>query len=41
LTDSWAQRRFSICFRNIETLQPASLRMVDDLVERAQGAPAT
>lgn len=35
LTDSWAQRRFTVCFQNIENLQPAARRMVDHLVERA------
>lgn len=35
LTDSWAQRRFAVCFQDIEGLLPAARRMVDHLVERA------
>ena len=35
LTDTWAQRRFTVCFQNIGNLQPAARRMVDHLVERA------
>ena len=35
LTDPWAQRRFIVCFRNLEALQPAAQRMVDHLAERA------
>jgi len=35
LTDSWAQRRFAVCFQDIDGLQPAARRMVDHLVERA------
>ncbi|MEP6875186.1 MAG: LysR substrate-binding domain-containing protein [Burkholderiales bacterium] len=35
LTDRWAQRRFTVCFQNIENLQPAARRMVDHLAERA------
>jgi len=35
LTDAWATRRFAICFRNRESLQPAALRMVEYLTARA------
>ena len=38
LTDSWAQRRFTICFRDFDTLQPAAQRMVDHLAQRAASA---
>lgn len=31
LTDSWAKRRFAICFRDYDALQPAAQRMVDHL----------
>jgi DNA-binding transcriptional LysR family regulator len=36
LTDAWAQRRFAICFQDMDALQPAVRRMVDHLVERAR-----
>jgi DNA-binding transcriptional LysR family regulator len=35
LTDSWAARRFVVCFRNESELQPAALRMVEHLASRA------
>ncbi len=35
LADAWAQRRFVVCFQDIDGLPPASRRMVDHLVERA------
>jgi DNA-binding transcriptional LysR family regulator len=35
LSDSWAQRRFVICFRDYDSLQPAARRMVDHLVAAA------
>lgn len=35
LTDTWAQRRFTVCFQDMATLQPAARRMVEHLVERA------
>lgn len=38
LADAWAQRRFVVCFRSFDALQPAAQRMVDYLVNRA-GAP--
>jgi DNA-binding transcriptional LysR family regulator len=38
LTDSWAKRRFAVCFQQLDRLQPAALRMVDHLVERAEQA---
>ncbi|MFP3566163.1 LysR family transcriptional regulator [Paraburkholderia sp. SIMBA_030] len=42
LTDSWAQRRFVVCFRDFDMLQPAAQRMVDHLVNRAErGEPQT
>jgi len=38
LTDTWAQRNFAVYFQNFDTLQPASQRMVQHLIESA--APA-
>ncbi|CAD6560285.1 LysR family transcriptional regulator [Paraburkholderia sabiae] len=35
LTDDWAERRFVVCFRNLESLQPAAQRLVDYLASRA------
>ncbi|MCG5075138.1 LysR substrate-binding domain-containing protein [Paraburkholderia tagetis] len=35
LTDEWAERRFVVCFRNRESLQPAAQRLVDYLAGRA------
>lgn len=40
LTDSWAKRRFAICFRNEESLSPAAKLLVDFLVDRAKEAGA-
>jgi DNA-binding transcriptional LysR family regulator len=41
LTDAWAERRFVVCFRDFDALQPAAQRMVEHLVERAaRAAPA-
>jgi DNA-binding transcriptional LysR family regulator len=34
LTDPWALRRFVVCFRELEALQPAARRMVDHLTKR-------
>ena len=34
LTDSWARRRFAVCFRDPETLSPAALRMVEFLASK-------
>ncbi len=31
LTDPWAERRFAICFKDYEALQPAAQRLVDHL----------
>jgi DNA-binding transcriptional LysR family regulator len=31
LTDDWAERRFVVCFRNVESLRPAAQRLVDYL----------
>lgn len=36
LTDSWAKRRFAICFRDYDALQPAAQRMVDHLGAMAE-----
>ena len=41
LTDSWASRRFAVCFRDEATLQPAALRMVEHLAAMAGQAPAS
>lgn len=38
LTDAWARRRFVVCYRNFDALQPAAQRMVDHLAERAARA---
>jgi DNA-binding transcriptional LysR family regulator len=40
LSDAWAQRRFIVCFRAFDALQPAAQRMVEHLVARAQAAEA-
>jgi DNA-binding transcriptional LysR family regulator len=37
LANAWAQRRFVICFRAYDALQPAAQRIVDYLEERARG----
>ena len=31
LTDSWAERRFAVCFKDYEALQPAARRLVEHL----------
>ena len=36
LTDSWAARRFAVCFRSEDSLQPAALRIVEHLASRAE-----
>jgi DNA-binding transcriptional LysR family regulator len=38
LKDAWAQRRFVVCFRQFDALQPAAQRIVDYLAGRS-GAP--
>jgi DNA-binding transcriptional LysR family regulator len=35
LTDTWAKRRFAVCFRDPGTLSPAALRMVEFLASKA------
>jgi hypothetical protein len=35
LTDEWATRRFAICFKDYEALQPAAQKLVDHLARRA------
>jgi DNA-binding transcriptional LysR family regulator len=35
LTDEWAQRRFVVCFRDFDNLQPAAQRLVEHLCQRA------
>jgi DNA-binding transcriptional LysR family regulator len=37
LTNTWARRRFAVCFRDETTLQPASARLVEFLVSKAGG----
>lgn len=39
LTDPWAKRRFALCFKDYEALQPAAQRLVDHLTMRASSAP--
>ena len=36
LSDTWARRRFTVCFKDLAGLQPAARRMVDHLVARAE-----
>ncbi len=38
LTDEWAQRRFIVCCKDFESLQPAAQRMVEYLATRAGAA---
>lgn len=38
LTDEWADRRFVVCFRSFDQLQPAAQRVVDHLTRRAHEA---
>lgn len=38
LTDSWARRRFAVCFRERAALTPAALRLVEFLASKAQSA---
>ena len=42
LTDAWARRRFSVCFRDFDSLQPAAQKMVGHLEARAaaEGEPS-
>ena len=35
LSDTWARRRFAICYRKVEDLQAAGRRIVDYLASRA------
>jgi DNA-binding transcriptional LysR family regulator len=35
LTDAWAQRRFVVCFKRFDMLQPAAQRMIEHLTIRA------
>jgi DNA-binding transcriptional LysR family regulator len=41
ISDAWAERSFAICFRQFETLQPASQRLVAHLQARAAQAGST
>jgi hypothetical protein len=41
LTDAWAQRRFVVCLRGFDALQPAARHMVDHLTEGAALAEHT
>ena len=38
LSDAWAQRRFIVCFRRFDDLQPPARRLVEHLVARAESA---
>jgi DNA-binding transcriptional LysR family regulator len=40
LSDAWAKRRFIVCFRAFDALQPAAQRMVEHLVARAAAGDA-
>ena len=35
LTDAWAKRRFAVCFRERDVLQPAAVRMLEFLARKA------
>ncbi|MDE2287175.1 MAG: LysR family transcriptional regulator, partial [Burkholderiales bacterium] len=35
LAETWAERRFAVCYRDFEALQPAARRMVEHLVRSA------
>jgi DNA-binding transcriptional LysR family regulator len=37
LSDGWAKRRFAVCFRGFETLQPPARRLLEFLTARADG----
>ena len=41
IDDAWAERSFAICFRELESLPPASQRLVEYLQRRAADAEAT
>ena len=41
LTDPWARRRFAICYRDRDTLQPAAARMLEFLGARAEAVGDT
>ncbi len=41
LVDAWAERRFVVCFRSFDQLQPAAQRVVDQLARRADEAGRT
>jgi DNA-binding transcriptional LysR family regulator len=41
LVDAWAERRFVVCFKNFDFLQPAAQKMVDHLTRRAALTRAT
>ena len=36
LTDAWAKRRFAVCFRERDTLQPAAAQMLEFLARKAE-----
>jgi DNA-binding transcriptional LysR family regulator len=36
LTDVWAKRRFALCFRDADTLQPAAARLLRHLMDKAE-----
>ena len=38
LTDAWAKRRFAVCFRERDTLQPAAAQMLEFLGSKADPA---
>ena len=40
IEDPWAERRFALCFRQLESLPPASRRLAAHLEARAAAAPA-
>jgi hypothetical protein len=37
LSDTWAKRRFAVRFSDFEALQPPARRLLEYLVERADG----
>ena len=36
LNETWARRRFAICYREAESLQPAAAKMVEFLVKKGE-----
>jgi DNA-binding transcriptional LysR family regulator len=41
LSDTWAQRSFAVCYRNLDALQTPVRRRVDHFIERARASATT